>query len=390
MRSRLPWLLVPGVLAVVSLVALAVLVLPRDDEAPDAVVESPRMPPVVPGYGERPVPRIALVPTPVLSTWPPTRRDPFLWPFSTRSPWNHPIGSDAEYGSPDDPVTEGLRADHEGVVFNVQSWTIAVYRAEGPERGIYVRDEGERVASVSVPDGAIPAPPLLPGDCMAEQEGHLTDRFADAHLNLVTDYGTVVELYAALRRCDGNLEVRYEPWQHDLRGSGIGERAGMHAGSRAYGGSSFGGLVRKWELEAGRIRHALAAALPAAQFRSGYVWPATSQDGPHEEAYHGNVPMGTLAALPPDFDLDSIDYSSPYGRVFAEALRDYGVYLVDSAGSGGMTFYGEPEIEELPGWDEISHDLRELVLHLVPILNNGPDHIGGGGRPLAPIAPPLR
>ncbi len=314
-------------------------------------------------------------------------RDQFLWPFASNSPWNHPIGSGARYASSGDAMSHTLRGEASGARINVTHWTISPFRAEGPERDIRL-PSGEVIARMNVPDGARPTPPLVPGDC--DTGGAGTEGWADAHMNIVQSDGQMLELFAAKRLCDGNLETRYGPWWHDIRGSGIGERAGHHSGSRAYGGSALGGLVRKWELEAGEIRHALAAAMPGVRFQSGYTWPATSQDGTHATAYQGNVPMGTLAALPPDFDIDSISYSSPYGRAFAKAMQDFGIYMVDSAGNGGMTFYGEPSISELPGWQQINEDLKKLVPHILPVTNNGPDSVGGGGTPRAPMAPPLR
>ncbi len=319
---------------------------------------------------------------------PPANRDPFLWPFDRFSPWNHPLGTGASYSDARDPITRDLRAGHRNSTVNIEHWTIANYQAEGPSRDIYI--DGRRVASLHVPDEAHPSTPLVDGDSIAERDGLETSSWADAHLN-IADGTTLYEMYRATRLPDMSIEASYGLQEHDLTGSGIGAYPGDWSGTRAYGGSSLGGLIRLWELEAGNIPHALAVGIPASSLKNGWVWPATLEDGGGDNGYSGQVPMGTLAAIPPSVDVESLSYSSSHGPTVARALQLYGAYVVDTAGSSGMRFYGEfPGLYEMFPWSEVSalnEDVQMLVAHLLAVVNNGPDRIGGGGDPLAPFAP---
>jgi hypothetical protein len=129
--------------------------------------------------------------------------------------------------------------------------------------------------------------------------------------------------------------------------------------------------------------------------RPGWVWPATTEDGGAigNNSYSGNVPMGTLAAIPGTIDLTQLNPPlSPQGLVIGKALQDYGAYLVDSAGA-------EPTDDDLVLYVETSaaselapqaiEDLKRLRTLLRCVTNNGPNNVGGGGTPRAPLAPPL-
>jgi len=64
------------------------------------------------------------------------------------------------------------------------------------------------------------------------------------------------------------------------------------------------------------------------------VWPAYSFD--MNDRYEGAVPMGSLLAIPPDVKIDHLGLSEK-GMVVARAAQDYGVYVVDRGGDGGIT-----------------------------------------------------
>ncbi len=40
--------------------------------------------------------------------------------------------------------------------------------------------------------------------------------------------------------------------------------------------------------------------------------------------------------------------------------------------------------------EPFQEDMKRIISQLMVVDNNGPDSIGGGGQPLAPLAPPLR
>ena len=106
-------------------------------------------------------------------------------------------------------------------------------------------------------------------------------------------------------------------------------------GSTATSLPLLGGLIRLEELEAGRIDHALALAIPDVK-KDVYSWPAQRSDG----AFDGPnaIPEGTRFRLDPSLDLNTIQMA-PVVRMVAEAAQRYGIVLRDKAGS--VTFFGE-------------------------------------------------
>ena len=167
--------------------------------------------------------------------------------------------------------------------------------------------------------------------------------------------------------------------KNDLHGSGVGE-----GGERAYGGSAIAGLVRRRELSMG-IRHALAMALPRTHLKLGPIWPATKQDDGAETTYRGTIPMGQLVTLAPKTNIGQLGLS-PEGRAVAEALRDYGAYVVDA--SSDLTLYAEPSAE--PDLTRLRQDLPKLRMLLRCVQNASREAVGGPGTRLAPSAPALR
>jgi hypothetical protein len=96
-----------------------------------------------------------------------------------------------------------------------------------------------------------------------------------------------------------------------------------------------GGLMRLEELNAGRIDHALAIALPEIR-ANAYSWPAQRTDG---QSYHLNaIPAGAHFRIDPALDLSTIEMS-PMVRAMAVAAQRYGIVVRDSAGA--VTFFGE-------------------------------------------------
>ncbi|MCS6912555.1 MAG: hypothetical protein RMK29_04300 [Myxococcales bacterium] len=291
-------------------------------------------------------------------------RDPALWPFSSESPWNLPLGRGARYAPPDDPCTRDLIDPSIPAWINAAEWSMPVYVANEADRPVPIVRDGVQVTSLRIPQGARPSGP----------EG----QDSDAHLLVVTpDRRFVDELWRARPRPNGGWDVA--SWsRNDLYGMGIGR-----GGERAYGGSALGGLIRRHELASG-IPHALALAIPRHRQRRGFVWPASGEDDGAADSYRGHVPMGQLVAIPPEVNLAALPLSSA-GRRIGEALQRYGAYDVDSAAS--FTLFAEPQLE-----GELA-DARSDLLLLRPwmrcVSNNSENNPGGGGEPLAPRAPPL-
>jgi hypothetical protein len=96
-----------------------------------------------------------------------------------------------------------------------------------------------------------------------------------------------------------------------------------------------GGLMRIGELQAGRIDHALAIAVPRARARV-WSWPAQRTDG----AVAGStaIPLGTRFRIDPGVDLDKLKLS-PIVRAMAKAVQRYGMVVRDTGSN--VAFYAE-------------------------------------------------
>jgi hypothetical protein len=289
-----------------------------------------------------------------------------------------PIGSEAVYETVTSPLwtTEALRY---GLLINSDNYSMPIYvaRSSDPLRKIYRTDGGPSgyvVFEQRVPDSARPDPG------------------GDAHLHLIDEtHSFVIEMIQAVRRPDGDLQAPF-PNSIDLKGSGVFDR---YHGSCAYGGSCMAGVIRPGELENG-IRHALRISITTQvlnrvppEGRSGpHVWPANTADGDWASSYQGtgNVYIGTLLAIPPEVDLETI--AGPAGTPafeLARALQDYGAYVVDR---GHLNLYAEPsakeEVDAIP-WAQ----RQEIPKYLQVVANNSEQHPGGGGTPRRPLAPPF-
>jgi hypothetical protein len=222
--------------------------------------------------------------------------------------------------------------------------------------------------------------------------------------------GRTVDIWQLTKTSATTMSARSVAFS-SITGSGLGPKAGI----RASGLSSLGGLIRRWEVDPsqpgytdGVIRHALAISVPPAMLsytggsagydangngtETGYVWPATSQDWGSQYKYTGNLPMGSLLAIPKSVDLTRLGLDAQNYQL-AKAMQDYGGYVVDMAGS--FNWYAEPTlagtawdsaVRGTPNWGAGLKTIRSL---LVVVSNNGPTSVGGGGTPLATQAPVL-
>jgi hypothetical protein len=105
------------------------------------------------------------------------------------------------------------------------------------------------------------------------------------------------------------------------------------------------GLVRRDEVEAGRIDHALRFTVSRTQ--RGYIHPATHQAG---STYDGGVPpMGARFRFKRSFDLSGFDGDA---LVILRCLATYGMFVADN----GSDWFISGATDA--GWDD--HDLEQL------------------------------
>jgi hypothetical protein len=105
--------------------------------------------------------------------------------------------------------------------------------------------------------------------------------------------------------------------------------------TRGSGLAFLGGHIWPDELQNGQINHALVFAYPHTR-AGGPVAPATDSDG--EAKASDALPEGARLQLDPGLDLDALGLTGAEKTV-AQALQEYGMYLVDNGGENGIGLY---------------------------------------------------
>jgi len=333
-----------------------------------------------------------LVLTQVATPNQPLTRDKYLWPFSSTSIWNMPIGSGARYKPAYIQKAYWAGAD-----------TIHLYKLKSsdPLRPVYepgsweVRCSGTKKTSISY----LPIPDSL---IVTDTVKTFTPNNSSAFL--MPDGKTLQQLNPLARCTEGGPVYGYAHERPiDIYGEGI---TGSHGGS---GLSAMGGTIRKGELTGSEpIRHVLKVLLDGkkyyyySQSLPGYRWPADRADKVAPIEYKGRNPslvMGSLLAIPSWVTEASLNLKTPAAKKLFHALQDYGAYTVD--GSAWDCHYiavekgVNEEFEQTYGYGFVGKDgqfyeeFMRLFQALYIVDNNSPNSVGGGGIRRAPLAPPI-
>ena len=334
-------------------------------------------------------------------------RDPWLWPFAQSSIWNMPIGSNAVY------VPAGLQAPKSGI--NVDYERHIKTTSSDPYKPLILPSAwdarwpgtGLQLASIPFPDDYI-IPDARPGYTPNECDSIL---FPDGHT--LTQISSVCRPYAGSYLVgyivDNNSKYGDYCRYIDIRtDNGI---YGTHWGS---GLSAFGGSIRKGELTGSDpIRHAIKLNIYAKKYcyfnkstNKGYRWPADRHDGyandPNSSIRYGGtnpaLAMGSLLAIWPGYtDPSQLGITTEVGKKLFYALRNYGAYVSDDTAWDHYDLCAEygvtDDVQAKYGFSmgtssgPYYNDMVKLINNLFIIDNNSPSSIGGGGTPLAPLAP---
>jgi hypothetical protein len=353
-----------------------------------------------------------------------TTRDWRYWPFSATSPWNQPIGTGAQYA----PVP-GLA--NLPVIINNTKWTDSIVVAStsspgsrimyspsyGPNTNMGFVSSGTLVcgnsstidnklksyttannpfsanyySTTSTPNSSLwvlpsgyhaastnyDSTPQMPyGTCPSPD--------SDGYLTVIQPDGFALDTINSIVTNDNSILTPMASYV-DLHGDGTGTWDGRRASMLP----AFAGVIRTGEIAKGSIPHALAALLTPTMLTQSAVWPAWAFD--RNSGYSGGVPMGSLLAIPQTVNINNLTLS-PEGRVLAKTAQDYGIYIVDRGGTGLsiLAQLGDPDIPwggpPVPYWYQ---DIAVILSHLQRVANNTATTPGGGGTPLAPLAPPF-
>ncbi len=293
-------------------------------------------------------------------------RDLFLKPFADNSPWNAPIDRNASY----EPIKD-IEAQHGDINFDGR-WSTGVYKATLRDRlaRLYIHDytlwdllnsgavktfgntpgleAALRKASADKPrfpanyysttTRSPPGPRTFPPDVRDINLNWTNSIYvpliarpspdSDAQLAIWQPGGLILECYGAVVCGNGDVICTMASFS-DPSGDGTGAGNGRCASLLP----NYAGLIRKGEVDGRRISHALSCTVSRLLLAPQFVWPAYAMD--MNDRYEGTVPMGSLLAIPPDVNLDNLDLSEK-GKIIARAAQEFGIYVVDRGGDGGI------------------------------------------------------
>jgi hypothetical protein len=321
------------------------------------------------------LPAVALIVALAARAWGdgPVLRDRTDTPFLPSSPWNTQISPGRTFAPRASPISNALQQGDARI--NAGTWSHPIFYARSEDPQVLILDlENRRYVRFRVPKAATPDPK------------------PDAHMYVVSDTRRqVLELIGTKRA--GDRISAHRAVLTDLYGLGMFIKDGSQfPGVRASDASGYGGLIRSWEIKRASINHALTFALPARSLKHGPVWPFRKEDYWGFKQYKGDVPIGTLIAIPHDVDISAMGLSRA-GYALARALQNYGAYCSDQAGTAGIVIYAEGNAEDLPQTQDLRNDFTIIRRLLLPVTNNGPykasNSITSSDKTVIKAAPPL-
>ncbi len=257
--------------------------------------------------------------------------------FAAESPWNTP--DDPAW--PVDPRSDALIGSI-ATALGTKRWYLNG-TTDWPNYGLplFVAPPGTPIVQVACNSGWWKEPFTMPMPVGA------TPSIGSDHHLLIHEPGTrtLYELWDARKDTAGKWSCGgYGLWRADGQGWKTQGEGARGIGARAYGGSALGGLILAAELAAGRIPHALAWAYQTP--RKGAYAAGSAPGGPvciggHTDGQGGpdTIPEGARLRLRANVDIDALAGGEPGTTAILTALREYGCFLVDHAGTS--CFYVE-------------------------------------------------
>jgi len=286
-----------------------------------------------------------------------------LQPFSSDSAFNTAMGSGATFETSSDTMTAALLAIATPYI-NRENWSVAAYQADVEDPWVTITDPS---TSAVVGQAWIPTSATPTGG-------------TDKHVAIIWPDGrTVQEMYSFTRVSDTSVTSGFT-LRNDMHGTGL------TAGTRASGTSILGGLIRSTDLANGVIPHTLSMGIANTNLQAGFVWPARSQDSDAGTAYTGTIPMGTMFAIPPSVNLNSLGLTTTAGMWLATCLQDYGAHIMIR--SSDVTLYAELACSDTL-ISNMRVDFPTIRDQLRRVTNNTAGNISGGGTRRQPTAAAL-
>ncbi len=198
-------------------------------------------------------------------------------------------------------------------------------------------------------DESDPGPYPIPSGARIEAGG-------DAHVLVASGDCHIYELFGAAR--SGSGWTAQSGAVFDLRSNAL--RPAGWTSADAAGLPILPGLVRRDEVLAGRIDHALRFTISTSQ--RGYISPATHQAGSTRDP--DVAPMGARFRLKASFDLSRYHGAA---RVILQCLKTYGMFVADN----GSNWFLSGATDS--GWDDADlHQLKSVPGSAFEAVDTGP------------------
>lgn len=301
---------------------------------------------------------------------PPLPSGPLIYfPYRTDSPWNTKIPPTAIWRGPSDPRTETIRRNYGGGshydgspenfqwAMNLWDYTIATWYAKNSDPWVTI-NQGGQSWQVRCPANAVPSSGTDRHMCIIDPDGlHSHDMWGAQRSGNVINAWSYVKTRLdghGWRMVEESLESPSNP-----RGLNTANASAGGGGPRAVSAGSLGGLIRKADLDAGVIAHALVFAIPRRWCNGRFgvrVYPAnwiSQGDGDDSsgtwEPFAGAIRYSDRFGLDKNVNVNSLGLS-PHWTMIAKALQDYGMYMGDVAGENNPCLYAEwPAIRDAYG-----------------------------------------
>jgi hypothetical protein len=241
-------------------------------------------------------------------------------PYSPDSPWNVPIGPNAAVDRHSAQMIATLVDTGTGgaITSDPDQYSYPVYFVDAltPRHSVRcaqykctISTDGRPQRANELPD--VPIPPELTPSTGSDGQVIIID----------LTYGVEYNFWQIRR--EGEQWVASNGSTYSVFKDG----APSEYGSRGAGVPYYAGLVRPWEIDQGKIEHALAFAYPTPA-RDRCVYPASKTDGRSDQPFA--IPEGARLQLDPslteaDFRRWGLDRT---GIIIAKALQQYGMYLI--------------------------------------------------------------
>jgi hypothetical protein len=213
---------------------------------------------------------------------------------------------------------------------------------------------------------------------------------SDGHADIVDVQAGIIHSFWQLERDAASVwHATMYSWS-PLGGSGWGDPAHFSQGARASGVCTIAGVIRISEADDGEemFHHALAMSLDGTAMKPGFVFPATLEDGDSASAYKGQIPMGSLLMLPPDYDTSKI--TSPGLLKVIKTLQVHGARVVDRNTDTPFVIYVENGSSfrvstKPPGeWDSVVENQLFDIAHALRMVTSTDGFLDGNGKPFVP------